>query len=91
MVEENFESKAIYVLGILSIIAAFANPMVGLVSGIIGVVLGKKQKSELAIEGKKLSKLGLILSIVVLIIFVVSAIYFGITKGLGQLGNFPTA
>ena len=91
MAEENFESKAIYVLGILSIVAAFANPIIGLVAGIVGLTLDKKQKSELVAKGRKLSKIGLILSIIVLIIFIVSAVYFGVNQGLSSLSNLPVA
>ena len=61
------KDDASYVLGILSIVFGFLSPLGGLVLGIIGVNLGKG-KSEMAVKGKKYSKIGIVVSIIMLII-----------------------
>ena len=57
-----------YAFGILSIIFGFISPLAGLVLGIIGVNLSKNQKSEMAKNGKKYSKIGIVISVIMLII-----------------------
>jgi len=65
-----------YVFGIISIVLAFFTPLAGLIFGIIGNVLGKKQNTPLAKKGKKLSTIGIVIGVIVLIItIVVSLIY----------------
>lgn len=69
----SFEDKVNYILGLASIVAAFFNPMIGIVSAIVCLVLTKKEKSEIAKKSKKLAKIGLVLSIITLIILIVLA------------------
>jgi len=59
----NLEIPA-YVLGILSIIQAFFNPLSAVVIGIVGLVLSKKQKTPLSIQSQKLNIIGLVLGVV---------------------------
>ena len=69
-----------YVLGIISIVFAFVSPMAGLVIGIIGMVHSKKGKDSLSAKGRKFSKIGIILSVIMLIIIIAVAIYTGINS-----------
>jgi fumarate reductase subunit D len=86
MVEKKEDLSSVsYIFGIMSIVLAFFTPLAGLIFGIIGFSLGKKQKTSLAKKGKKLSKIGLIISIVVLVI----TIFIAIFAAKGTLGNFP--
>jgi len=87
MVKE-FEFKTGYVLGIVSIVLAFVNPIGGIVSGIIGITLTNKNSEDLAKKGKKFNKVGIILSIIFFILMVVSQAYLHY-KGIGNLQNFP--
>lgn len=81
-------SYASYIIGILSIIfAATFNPIPAVVLGIVGIVLGKRQKTPLSKKGIKLNIIGIIVSIIVLIIvLVVTWLAGGMTSG---LNNFP--
>jgi len=73
-------------LGIVSIVMAFFQPLAGIIFGIIGLVQNKKEKS---VKSKKLNIIGIVLSIAWLIISV-GITYYLTTKGLGNLANFPT-
>lgn len=57
-----------YILGIISIISIITTPVGGLVFGIVGFVLSKKEKTELAKKGKKLNVIGIILNAIFLIV-----------------------
>ena len=76
-----------YVFGIISIVLAFFTPLAGLIFGIIGFVQSKKQKTELSKKAKKLSTIGIILSIILFIITVVLAVY--LSKGGSLPASFP--
>jgi hypothetical protein len=67
-VKENLDSSG-YVLGVLSIIFGVLSPLAGLVIGIVGVNFSKGD-SGLAKRARKLSKIGIIISILVLILSV---------------------
>lgn len=86
--KEGFGEVA-YVLGIISIVLAFVSPLAGLVIGIIGFNYGKKDKTPLSAKGKKLSKIGIIFSIIMLIIYIAIAVYTGLSS-LNSL-NLPGA
>lgn len=78
-------SVAGYTLGIISIVLAFFTPIAGLIFGIIGFNISKKQKSEIAVKGKKYSKIGIILSIIFLVLFSALSIYVA----MNQVGGVP--
>lgn len=74
-----------YTFGIISIVLAFFTPIAGLVFGIIGVVQSKKQKTALSLKAKKLSTIGIVLSIILLIVSLV--ITYFLTDQLNALGS----
>ena len=74
--EGNF-SEISYVFGVMSIVLAFFTPLAGLIFGILGIVQSQKQKTQLAERARKLSIIGIILSIVLFIVIVIMA-YFQI-------------
>ncbi|HLC78606.1 MAG TPA: DUF4190 domain-containing protein [Candidatus Nanoarchaeia archaeon] len=76
-----------YVLGIISIVFAFFSPLAGLILGVVGFNLSKGQAGMLAKRGKKLSQIGIVISIIVLIVTIVVAIIASENPEL--LGNFP--
>lgn len=88
MVEKKDLSVVSYILGIISIVLAFFNSPAGLVFGVIGFIQSKKQKTELSKKAKKLNKIGIILSIILLAISIAITAYLT-TKGLSS--NFPLA
>ncbi len=76
-----------YTLGIISIVLAFFSPLAGLIIGIVGLNLSKKERSSLALRGNKLSKVGLVLSAIILVIYIILAIV-AISQG-ESAPNFP--
>ena len=79
MADKNYGEVA-YVLGIISIVLAFVSPVAGLIVGIIGFVYGKKDKTPLSEKGKKLSRIGIILSIIWLIVVLAISFYVGMNS-----------
>lgn len=77
-------SDVSYVLGITSIVLAFFQPIAAFILGIIGFVHSKKQKTPLSEKAKKLSVIGIVISI---IFFAVTAAltYFAISSGISNL------
>jgi len=65
-----------YTLGIISVIMAFFSPLPGLIFGITGLVLSKKQVNEFSASSKKLNIWGIVLSTILFIIQIAVAIYF---------------
>jgi len=61
-------SNASYVVGIASIVLAFFTPLAGLIFGIVGIVLGRRQNTTLSRKGRIFSVIGIILSLVVWIV-----------------------
>ena len=57
-----------YVIGIVSLVLAFFNPLPGLILGIIGVIQCSKQKNKVSQRGKVLSIIAIIVSIIFIII-----------------------
>lgn len=76
--EKLFESKVSYVMGLASIVFAFLSPIAGLVLGILGLTTSKGENTELGKKTKKLSKIGITISVIILILFVVITIYAGL-------------
>lgn len=79
-----------YTLGIISIALAFFTPLAGLVLGIIGFVQSKKEKSDLSRRGRKLSLIGIVLSVILFIVSLIITLYLT-TQQLGALPSFPIA
>ena len=79
-----------YAFGVISIVMAFFTPLAGVVFGIIGIIQSKKQKTELSKKAKKLSIIGLVLSIILFIASIAVALYFT-SKSISGFGNFPVA
>lgn len=86
--KEDF-GKFSYIFGIISIVSAFFTPVAGLIFGIIGTVQSQKSKSPLSAKGKKLSKIGIILSVIMLLVVIAISIYMGLDS-LNSL-NLPGA
>lgn len=70
-------SEISYVFGVMSIVLAFFTPLAGIIFGILGIVQSQKQKTQLAERARKLSIIGIILSIVLFIVIVILS-YFQI-------------
>ena len=70
-------SEISYVFGVMSIVLAFFTPLAGIIFGILGIVQSQKQKTQLAERARKLSIIGIILSIVIFIVIVILS-YFQI-------------
>jgi len=70
-----------YLMGVISIVLAFFQPGAGIVFGIIGIMKAKVDKTDLSKRGKKLSMIGLILSIILLVIALAVTYYsVGVAK-----------
>jgi hypothetical protein len=77
-----------YVLGIVSIVLAFFQPLAGIIIGVIGYIHSKKQKEGLSKKARVLNLIGIIVGIVILIALVIMTYYLGSTGV--NLYNFPT-
>ena len=62
MAEKEVKGVA-YILGIISIVMAFFQPLAGIVFAIVGLVQNKQEKSK---KAKKLNIIGLVLSVILL-------------------------
>ena len=69
-------SEVSYVFGIVSIVLAFFQPLLGFVFGVIGFVHSRKQKTPLSNKARKLNIIGMILNGVLAIVAVFLAVYF---------------
>ena len=69
-------SSISYVLGIISIVFGFLSPLAGFVFGIIGFRMAGKIKTDLSKKARKLNKMGIIISIIVFIITIITSWYF---------------
>ena len=74
-----------YILGIVSIVTAIFQPLLGISLGIIGLVQSNKQKTNISKLSKRLNIIGIIIGVV---LFVVSLIFLLKQK---SLLNFPIA
>lgn len=63
-----------YILGIVSIVLAFFQPIAGFILGIIGLNMSKKQKGTLSQKAKKYNTIGIIIAIIIFIIAIILAI-----------------
>jgi hypothetical protein len=87
MVDKKFDfGHTSYIVGILSIVfAATFNPLPGIILGIVGLVLGKRQRDPASARGRKFSTIGIIISLIVLLITILLASLLGTS-----VANFPT-
>jgi LytS/YehU family sensor histidine kinase len=67
-----------FILGILSVVFAVVSPAAGLITGIVGLSIGRKDKTELSKRGKKLSIIGTILSLIFLLAIVGFTFKYGV-------------
>lgn len=77
-------SEISYLLGILSIVLSFFQPVAGFILGIIGLVHSRKQKTPLSQKAKKFNIIGIILSIIFFALTAAITAYFT-AKGLANL------
>ena len=75
MAKEGDFSDVSYVLGIISIVMAFFQPIAGFVFGVIGFLQSRSHKTPLSEKAKKLSIIGIIISIIVVVLSLVAGFY----------------
>jgi len=80
MSKEDFSEMG-YVLGILSVIFGILQPVFGFGLGIAGLILASGISSPLSKKAKKLSIIGIVVSIIVTLILILGSSYL-ISKGL---------
>ncbi|MEK6897984.1 MAG: hypothetical protein AABX28_01350 [Nanoarchaeota archaeon] len=73
-----------YILGVVSIVLAFFQPLAAFVFGVVGFVHGKKGASQLSSRARKLNIIGIVLSIIFFAATMVLTFYFTKT-GLNSL------
>ena len=79
------EKKGVaYILGIISIVMAFFQPLAGIVFGIIGLVQNKKEKSK---KAKKLNIIGIVLGVLMFVAVIAINVY--LTYQAMNQGGFP--
>ena len=66
------EKGVAYILGILSVVLAFFQPLPGIIIGIIGLVQNKKDKSKTA---KMLNIVGIIIGVAMIILLILLSKY----------------
>ena len=84
MVKEGDFSEASYILGIVSIIFSFFQPVAAFITGIVGFIHSRKQKTTLSEKAKKLNIIGIVLSIIFFAITSALTAYLA-AKGLSNL------
>ncbi len=77
-------SEVGYILGVMSIILAFFQPVAAFITGIVGFVHSRKQKTHLSEKAKKLNIIGIVLSIIFFAITAALAAWLA-TKGFNNL------
>jgi len=76
------EKEVAYILGILSVVLAFFQPLAGIVIGIIGLVQNRQEKSKTA---KRLNIIGIIIGAIVLAVTIWLSFYLASSTG----SDFP--
>ncbi len=74
------EKGIAYILGILSLVLAFFQPLPAIVIGIVGLVQNREDKSKAA---KRLNILGIVIGVLVFAILIAASIFLASTQ------NFP--
>lgn len=77
-----------YVLGIVSIVMAFFQPLAGLIFGIVGLTFSRRKQTDMSKRSKTLNIIGIVLSLVLLITLVLLSYYLNL-EGINSL--FPSA
>jgi len=90
MVEKKDFSQTGYVLGILSIVFAFFNPLIGLITGVIGYNHVRKQKTQLSVKARRFNSVGIGISLGLLVLYAALMLYLKI-KGIdfSSFADFP--
>lgn len=91
MVEKQDLIVVSYMLGIVSIVLAFFQPVAALIFGIIGFRQSRKSAAPFAKRAKKYNTIGIILGIIMIIVSIAISAYLYATQGTGYLSGFPTA
>ena len=81
-------SLVAYMLGIVSVVLAFFQPVAAIVFGIIGLVQGKRQNTALSKTAKKLNIVGIVLGVILFIVGIIVTLYFAQSS---LAGTFPVA
>ena len=80
------EKKGVaYILGIISVVMAFFQPIAAIVFGIIGLVQNKQEKSK---KAKKLNIIGIIIGVIIFAVLVAVNVY--VMYKTASQGGFPT-
>lgn len=77
------EKGVAYILGIVSIVLAFFQPLAAVIFGIIGLVQNRKEKSK---KAKFLNIIGIIIGSIFFILSIIALVYGLLNAGV----NFPT-
>jgi len=64
-----------YLLGIISIVFAFFQPLAGLILGVIGFRYSKRKETDISKKAKKYNTIGIVLGIVFLVLSIVASIF----------------
>ncbi|MEK6842667.1 MAG: DUF4190 domain-containing protein [Nanoarchaeota archaeon] len=84
MTKDGDFSEVSYILGIMSIIFSFFQPIAAFITGIVGFIYSKKQKTALSEKAKKLNIIGIVLSIIFFAITAALTAWFTV-KGINNL------
>ena len=60
-----------YIVGIVAIVESFISPLAGMILAIVGIVLSKREISDLSRKGRRLNIIALIIGLVILILTLV--------------------
>ena len=73
--KENEKAIVSYILGILSIVFAIISPFAGILISIVGIAMSKNKSNDLEKRARKLSVIGIVLSIVMFLVSI-AVVYF---------------
>ena len=68
-----------YILGIVSIVMAFFQPIAGIILGIIGIKQSNRGEGALAKRGRKLSKTGIWIGVIIFVLLLAFTTYVAYT------------
>lgn len=79
MAEKSDSALVSYVLGIVSIVMAFFQPLAGIILGIIGIKQSSRGDGDLAKRGRKLSKIGIWIGVIIFVLILAFTTYVAYT------------